>query len=287
LATRTSSPKAKAPESIEIRPIHTNVRQFWLLGTSPLILNRMSEKSRHDIIFPRITTNRAARASRLKHDPMAEFQAAPYRLRGEDEPTLLAIMASAVKGAMMTAALDTPGANKAQTGRLATVLGEYVHVWGEPKLFMSVVRSADMKKTPDIRTRVIVPRWAVRADIQYVSPLLNDQSILNLLAAGGITAGIGDWRPEKGKGSYGRYVVVNQEDENLAEVLSFGRVEQQRGMAAAEPYDEDTRDLLDWFNAEIKTRGVQDLLEVFETDEDDEEDDEEASENGVAEEVFA
>jgi hypothetical protein len=68
---------------------------------------------------------------------------------------------------------------------------------GVPKIFSSITRSADINKTPDVRTRAIVPKWACKVDITYVRPVLNHTVISNLFATAGITMGVGDWRPEK------------------------------------------------------------------------------------------
>lgn len=249
-------PKASdlAPTVVEVPRIETHKLRVNILGTSPLILNRMSEKARQELLMPRGRMNAAQKQSNLKHDPLAEFRASPYTLP-PDAPTLLALMASAFKGAMCTAALDLPGTKKAQIGRLAYVEGDYVPIYGTPRLFMSVTRSADMNRTPDIRTRAIVPRWACRVDVAFVRPLLTAQSIVNLLTAAGVTVGVGDWRPEKGKGSYGQFVVVNDDDPQFLALLSEGREGQEAAMAHPEPYDNETADMLSWWSGEAVRRG--------------------------------
>ena len=69
---------------------------------------------------------------------------------------------------MAQAAIDVPGnAAKTQIGRLTTVEGAYVPVYGIPKLMMSTVRSKDMNRTPDIRTRAIQEQWACVIKISY------------------------------------------------------------------------------------------------------------------------
>ena len=133
----------------------------------------------------------------------AEFRASPYRLRDDDAPTLIGVPASAFKGAMMTAALDLPGAAKSKIGRLLWGEGDLVPVFCIPEVFLAITRSADINKTPDVRSRAIVPEWAAEIAITYTTPILNETSVINLLAAAGQICGVGDWRPEKGKGTYG------------------------------------------------------------------------------------
>ncbi len=241
---------------IFIRPVETRTMDFVLVGTSPIILNRMSEKARHELLMPTGRKTSAEKQANLKHDPIAEFQASPYILTDESAPSYLAVMASAVKGAMMTAALDLPGAKKAQIGRLVYVQGEYAPVFGVPKLHMSIVRSADMNRTPDVRTRSIISQWAVLISVRFVVPMLNDQSIANLIAAGGVTAGIGDWRPEKGKGSHGQFRVANTDDEEYLAIRASGsRAAQHQAMENPIPYDSETEYLLEWFKDAVRLSG--------------------------------
>ncbi len=165
-------------------------------------------------------------------------------------------MASAFKAALKSAALDLPGASKSQIGRLTYVEGDLVSIYGVPKLLMSVVRSADMNRTPDIRTRAILTEWACRVSITFVMPLLREQAVVNLLAAAGITQGIGDWRPQKGSGSYGQFALVGIGDADFDRIVATGgRDAQMAAMAEPECYDDETEKLLSWFDVESKRRG--------------------------------
>jgi len=227
-----------------------------LLGTGTgIILNRMSEKVQHELLMPRGRKTTAEKAITLKHDPFAEYRAAPYTLKDPKAATLLAHVSAAFKKAVMTASLDLPGAKKAQIGRLTYVEGEYVPIYGLPKLFMRPVRSADMNRTPDIRTRLIIPVWAARLQITFVQPLIRPQAIANLLAAAGMTAGVGDWRPEKGAGNYGTFKIVDQDDPEYRRVVATGgRAVQIAGLENPVCYDDETTELLSWYDAELADR---------------------------------
>jgi hypothetical protein len=169
----------------------------------------------------------------------------------------VAIPSTAFKGSIRTAALDMPGAKKAQIGRLTYIAGEYVGVYGVPRLFMSITRSADMNKTPDVRTRAIVPQWACRVSITFVQPLIRAQAVANLLAAAGITVGVGDWRPEKGAGSYGQFRIADKDDaEYQAIVKAAGRKQQVDALENPIPYDDESAELLSWFEDERSKRSL-------------------------------
>ena len=202
--------------------------------------------------------NATERATTLKHIPIDEYRASAYTLK--DGPTLLALMSTAFKGALRSAALDMPGAKKAQIGRLTYIEGDYVGIYGVPKLFMAIVRSADMNKTPDVRTRAIVPAWACALRVTFVQPLIRAQAVVNLLAAAGITIGVGDGRPEKGAMSYGQFRITTKDDDEFKRILKEGgRKAQQAGLDAPVCYDDETTELLSWFDherAQRQLRGV-------------------------------
>jgi hypothetical protein len=231
--------------------------QTGILGVTPFIHNRMSEKARRELLLPKGRKTAAEKASTLKHDPVEEFRASPYMLDGDaNDPTLLAMMASAIKGAMMTAALDLPGTNKAQIGRLVWVEGHRIPFWGSVKLMMSVTRSADIGKTPDIRTRAISPRWGTIVTISYVQPLMVEKAIANLLSTGGRSSGVGDWRPEKGKGTFGQFKLCHVDDPELLEVMRlYPKAHQEEAMFDAEPFDAESAELYGWYVGERAERG--------------------------------
>src|SRR4051812_42517339 len=109
---------------IQIIEMDEGVMTFNVIGTTPLILNRMSQKVWQELLAPKGKKTATEKASSLKHDPIKEFRDSPYRMLNENSPTILAGLATWFKGAMGTAALDTPGAKKAQIGRLVYVEGD-------------------------------------------------------------------------------------------------------------------------------------------------------------------
>lgn len=244
-------------ESIIITPVETVAAAFLVIGTMPLIVNRMSEKARRVLTLPDERKNAAERAATLKHQPLEEFRASPYLSEDPQAPTYLVAPAIWFKKAMQTAALDLPGATKTQIGRLVWVEGEYVPLWGIPELLMSVVRQAGMDHTPDVRTRTILPAWASVVSIRWVHPLLNETKVANLLAAGGMISGVGDWRQQKGAGNYGQYRLASSaEDEEFRAITAAGGYPAQTA-AMDEPhgYDRESREMLEWVTQEIKRRG--------------------------------
>lgn len=237
--------------SIDIMEVKQGDLVVRVIGNSPLVLNRLSEKAKHELLNPHKKTA-VERQISFKHIPVDEFRASAHKLA--NGPSLLAIPSTAFKGALATAALDLPG-TKAQIARLSYVNDEYVHLYGIPKLYMAAVRNGDMNHTPDIRTRCIIPEWAAEFVVTFAQPMLTASAILRLIAASGVYIGVGDGRPEKGKLSFGRFRLGAYDDPEYARIVeSGGRATQIAAMDAAEPYDEETAELLTWYSAEVKRR---------------------------------
>jgi len=226
-----------------------------LLGTN-LLMNRQSEKIKRELLYPARKKNAAERATTLKHDPLQEYRASVYRDRAEDPPTRLIMPAGAFKKAIASAALDIPGASKAQVGRLVRPVVKDVSVYGIPQLSMMGVRQAGINKTPDIRTRAILPVWACELTLSYPTPLITERVVVSLLTAAGIYIGVGDGRPEKGSSlSCGCFKVVAHTDPQYLAVLASGGVgPQEQALEEPEFYDSETEELYRWFYEELERR---------------------------------
>jgi len=242
--------------SIDIMEVVKGRMEFCVLGSSPLIMNRMSQKVWFELLAPKGKKTAAEKAGSLKHYPVQEFRDSPYRMTDPKSPALLAIMPTAFKKAMGTAALDMPGAKKSQILRLIYVEGEMIPIYGVPRVFMAITRSSDMARTPDVRTRAILPEWACKLSITFTKPILREQSIANLLAAAGFQSGVGDWRQEKGSGSYGSFKLVSADDEDFRRIVKMqGRKAQEDALEIPVAYNDETSEMLSWFDVESKRRG--------------------------------
>jgi hypothetical protein len=246
--------KAKQESSeIVIEQLKMGSVNVWVKGLSPLIYNAMSEKARQELLYPKGRKTSADKQGNLKHNPIEEYRNSVYRsLNGG--PTRLVFPSSAFKGAMAQAALDLPGAKKAQIGRLVWVEGDKVPLYGVPKMMMSITRSSDMNHTPDVRTRAIIPEWAAPVSIKFMKPNLNETMVGRLLEAGGILSGVGDFRQGKGKGNYGQFQICQEDD--IKNIIKNGSMSaQDAALTKPEFYDQDTEATYSWFENERKLRG--------------------------------
>ena len=216
-----------------------------MIGTTPLYFNAMSAKAKRSLLIGG-GKKTASEKKELKHDPEQEYRDSVYRKR--DGETLLCFPAPGVKGAMATAALETPGVTKTSVQRLIFLPEQHIQVWGKPYIKMDVVRSADMAKTPDVRTRAFLPRWVAEVDIAYVVPTLSVHSIVSLLTNAGAIVGVGDFRQEKGRGSYGTFAVAGDDlgdwQSYWDEITAEAREVQQAALDNPEMADADTAELM-------------------------------------------
>ena len=158
--------KASNASEIQIIEIDTSTVRMAVVGRTPLILNRMWNKTGpQELLLPKGKKTAAEKASTLKHKPWDEFRNSAEKFEDEASPTLLAIQSTAFKKAMATAALDLPGTKKTQIGRLTWISGELVGIYGEPRIYSAITRNSDINRTPDVRTRCIIPKWAAIVEV--------------------------------------------------------------------------------------------------------------------------
>ena len=243
--------------SLQIDALKQGRVTLRMIGTTPFYFNAMSAKAKRTLLIGG-GKKTAAEKRELKHNPEQEFRDSVYRLA--DGPTLLGFPAPGVKGAMSTAALETPGVTKTSVQRLIFLPEQKIKIWGKPFLKMDVVRSADMNKTPDIRTRAFLPRWCAEVDIAFITPTLSIHSVVSLLSNAGVIVGIGDFRQEKGRGSYGTFRVAGDDLGELADywadVTSEGRAVQQAALDNPEPADDETSELFEMLTEERQRRAA-------------------------------
>lgn len=265
----------KAETEIDVARITLAETAVWILGTSPLLMNRLAEKARQELLLPSPRKNQAQKASTLKHRPYDEYRSSVYRQTDGDGPTRLVFPGGGLRKAIASAALDIPGATRAQVGRLVRVAESNLSVYGVPKIYCAIIRQGGINKTPDVRTRAILPEWCARATIRFAFPLLKQPTVFNLLEAAGEFIGIGDGRGEKGSSlSCGCFRIATADDmEDVERICAAGgRAAQDRALAEPEHFDYETEELLGWFDDELARRGGD--AAHLQPDEEDEEDEE-------------
>lgn len=249
----------KTETAIKISALKKSEIKLILVGQTPLYYNAMTTKVKQQLLAGG-GKKTAAEKREIKHDPENEFRASVYTHDANE--TLLCFPCGGIKKAMATAALHTDGIKATELRRLITVMGNNASVWGKPLLKMDVVRSADINRTPDIRTRAYLEEWCAEVRISFTTPYFSNRSIVSILANAGMIVGIGDFRQEKGAGNFGMFDVTSEGSKDLqgyvAEIKKNNRQVQIDALANPDIPEGDTStfELLEFINKERLRRAA-------------------------------
>lgn len=196
---------AATDAQIVISKIGTETVRVPIIGTSPLIVHKFSEKSKRQML----DNMQGRKAPKEARDPEADYEAAMYKHDdgGYGFP-VIAFKAATVsaarfygKSVSMTALRQfvffDADLSKTDGQKLARINGK-------PHMREDVVR-VGMGGT-DLRYRPEFTEWSTEIEVTYVKSMLTRESVLSLIEAGGMGVGVGEWRPEK-KGDFGTFQI--------------------------------------------------------------------------------
>ena len=197
--------------NLEIPPIELKTFNVKLIGDSPLIVHKWSEKAMKMILDKQ--TKKAGTGKEAK-DPWADYCDSMYWLTDKPEkPTEEDIVnarfgfpAKAFKACAIDAGFQQGIIPKKTTARGAFhILGEMVEIDGHPQIREDMVRVG--MGAADIRYRGEFPEWSAVLTIRYNPRAMSAEQIINLLNFGGFSNGVGEMRPEK-DGDHGTFHVA-------------------------------------------------------------------------------
>lgn len=246
--------KESTSVDVEILDIEMPEVKFTVLGSTSFIFNRLSDKARRELLLPKGKTR--SNRNEPKHTPVQEYRDSPYKRKGKG-PTALYVPGAMFKQAMVRIGGDATDVPMTKLRCWMHVIEERVSFYGVPELHMDVVRQAGMNRTPDIRTRAIVPEWCCTFTVRYCKPFLSEKKIVKLLAGAGQIVGVGDKRAEKGAGIHGLFQLVGPKDKRVQRIMKAGaRAAQVKALESPALHDEETEDLMSWYGAEVRRRDM-------------------------------
>ena len=207
-ATRNGKSEIDPPASeiaqVQIDPISVEVLRVPLIGTTPLITHRFSEKAKKQML----DAMQGRKTPKTKKDPEAEYQAAFYRFEdGSYGVPVVAFKAATVEASRFYGK-DVTKVGLRQflftRGEVGVDGQPLARIVGEPHMREDVVRVG--RGGSDLRYRPEFTTWNTVLEIVYVTSALTRGSVLSLIDAGGMGVGVGEWRPEK-NGDFGTYRV--------------------------------------------------------------------------------
>lgn len=217
----------KKTELVEIKPIKMNVVEVTLIGDTPLIMHAWSEKAKRMMLEAQ--QGKAKGKKKEIKNPVDDFIQSMYWLSGKpdtdgmDEEQCKEAFENAIqngakfgfpvtafKQAAISAAYRMGYTKDKMSLRgvffISTDYGDMAEIVSDtPVIREDMVRIG--MGTADLRYRGEFRNWHTTFRIKYnVNGQYSLENILNVLNAGGMVCGVGEWRPER-DGQFGMFHV--------------------------------------------------------------------------------
>ena len=186
--------------AVEVPRIRIEHLLLTIVGDSPLICHRWSEKAKREMLDKQMKKAKTARAAK---DPKEDYESSLYRI----DNGKCGFPAVAFKAAAVGACRFADGMKMTEARGAFHVNGDIIPLEGKPQMREDMVR-VGMGKA-DIRYRGEFLSWRTNLDISFNADAISKEQIVNLFNLAGFGVGVGEWRPEK-DGSYGRFHVATE-----------------------------------------------------------------------------
>lgn len=214
--------KAKANDtvSVEIPQLKMETAVIHVVGDTPLIVHKWSEKAKKEI---RDKQMKKASTKKEAKDPVADFIDTLYWLDGTEpeektqegfEKALAAgarfgFPATGFKQCAIMGAYRLGADIKTTVAKAAIIIPcEYIEIKGKAVTMREdMVKVGGISKVADIRYRAQIEDWEADIPVKYVSSVLSLEQVINLFNLGGFACGVGEWRNEK-NGVFGSFHVA-------------------------------------------------------------------------------
>lgn len=197
--------KASSKGPITLHRLEDNEISIPIVGVSPLIPHRWSEKAKAMMLDKQQAEGKSVRAKKAPKDPEKEAHEATYWL---DDGTP-GVPATAFKSALVDGCRFFDAVTMTDIRRMVYVAGTQnvnnetlVPIFGELTLTEDTPRNAT--GVADLRYRNYIWPWRTIVTVRFPSSVISAESILALLDAGG-RSGVGDWRPSSPKSNTGTF----------------------------------------------------------------------------------
>lgn len=202
---------------VELVPIDIREFDVTILGVTPLIVHRFSEKAKKQIEDKQQKKAKGARGAR---DPHAEYLASLYPMPGYEsrigeKDCEYGVPAVWIKLAAVSACRFIEGL------KMTLARGAF-HVLGDDGGLLRLTHDGIRMRedavtigmgTRDMRYRAEFKNWSVKARIRYDAAVITPAQIINLIQHAGFSGGLGEMRPsQKASDQYGMFEVLTEGD---------------------------------------------------------------------------
>jgi len=186
--------------------IHKPVRKLMtieLVGETPLIMHKMSEKSKKMI---RDKQQKKAKKVREARNPNQEFEDAMYT----DGNGGYVFPARAFKAAAVEACRQADGITMAAARQMFFIKGtkdaEWVGIESDKPIMREDVVTIG-QGTTDLRYRPEFKNWKAVIKVEFLEDVISPEQIVNIFELAGFCSGIGEDRPNKKGHTFGMFHV--------------------------------------------------------------------------------
>lgn len=190
--------KKTQTQEITIPALNEQRVDIELVGDSPLICHRWSEKAKKEMLDKQM---KKAKNVKEAKDPKKDFEASLYKHPdgGYGFPSI------GFKAAAVTACTSVGSMTKTGARQSFHVMDELVKIKGDkPTMREDMVRIG--MGTADLRYRGEFKKWSVKLTVRFNADLMSAEQLCHLFNIAGFAVGVGEWRPER-NGSYGMFHV--------------------------------------------------------------------------------
>jgi hypothetical protein len=211
--------KAHEAVAIQLPPLKLRTLEITLVGDSPLICHKWSEKAKKEMLDKQM---KKAKQKKEAKDPWMQFCESlywltpmPERPTSEDiEQAEFGVPTIGFKAAAVNACSHADGVTKVLARGAFHIDGELVKLEGRPTMREDVTRIG--MGVADLRYRGEFKNWRVTLRVRYNENVLSAEQIVNLFNIAGFAIGVFEWRPQK-NGGFGMFHVATADElENAA-----------------------------------------------------------------------
>lgn len=207
--------------------------EVWIVGDTPLISHAWSEKAKRQMLEKQVG---ATKAGKEPKDPHQDFLNSLYEMK----EGVYGFPAMGVKNSWISAAHKDKNIPKTEAQAALWIHGDIVRVrpalqgaicdmplirvyGSDPEMREDMVSvGTGFKKTATLAYRGQFTVWAMKIRGRTNPRLLNPEKLSRLVTDGGMSFGIGEWRPEK-KGFFGTFHVADAAEEAAWDAFAAGK----------------------------------------------------------------
>jgi hypothetical protein len=197
--TKIVTRETAGPQEIVLPQLRLRTIKVTLVGDSPLISHKWSEKAMKMMLDKQM---KKAKAGREAKNPKKDYEDSLYKMSGGK----YGFPAIAFKAAAVNACSHVDGITKVVARGAFHIPLELVEIKGKPQPRKDIVR-IDRGSTADIRFRGEFKKWSCEVPIVFNENVISAEQIANLLNTAGFAIGVGEWRPQK-NGNFGMFHVL-------------------------------------------------------------------------------